>query len=118
MAASASVVNRPDVLSPVIGGLYYRLDSASASIPDFKYVVDLFKYSEAGVSTFIGKFKFPPRPDNYGIFDVSKPLRSHLQYGCVPFQTGIEKVYGVNDSTLQPNCVYYITPGVINLMLL
>lgn len=112
MAASASIVNRPDLVSPVIGGLFYRLDSASASITDFKYVVDLYQYTDSGTGTKLGRFKFPPRPDNYGVFDASKSLRGRMGFAARPFSPSIVRPTDVSDSSISPACIYTINPGV------
>ena len=108
--ASASIVLRPDLLSPVIGGLNYRLDSASASITDFKYIIDLFTYNDAGATTsLVNRFRLPPRPDNYGEMDVSKPLRGKMRYS---YNTGMVGFNIPTNSGLTNECIYGIVPGV------
>jgi hypothetical protein len=82
MSATVSLASEPGYLAPVNAEMWYNLTSASASqITDYKYIIDVWKLNQVtGVtSSRLGRFKVPPRPDNYDCdFSVNKVLKSQI----------------------------------------
>lgn len=92
MVGTVSIVNQPDTYAPVNGELWYRVDSASSSTTDFKYVFNVRELNQlSGAVTDRGLYKVPPRPDSYGIFTPHKILRASTSYNLQPTITGFNK---------------------------
>lgn len=87
MIATMSVVANPGTYSPVSAEIWYGLNSASSSVSDFKYIIDVNSVNfVTGASTKLGSFKVPPRPVNgNGLFTSHKLLRSQVYYNLNPF---------------------------------
>lgn len=92
MPATVSIVNTPYEYSPVNGELWFRLDSASSSTTDFKYIFKVNELNQlTNAATDRGTYKVPPRPDSYGIYTPHKILRASVSYDLQPTITGFVK---------------------------
>jgi len=92
MAATVSIVNQPDEWAPVNKELWYKVDSGSSSVSDFKYLFRIKKKNEpfTGSWTTLSTYKVPPTPDGYALFSPHKLLKSFFNYNINPFQSGWE----------------------------
>jgi hypothetical protein len=98
---TVSMITIPDQFAPVnTDGLWFQMNSASYSAPNYKYIVDVYAapFFQGTVSgtVSLGSFKLPPRPvTGDGIFTPHKILKSQiLNSPRVPISaTGISVTY-------------------------
>lgn len=90
-----NMLNTPDDLAPVNKELWFRVNSASSSVSDFKYVfrvnekVEPFTNSYSSITTY----KIPPRPTTGdGLYSPHKLLKSFFDYNPSPYANGWYKV--------------------------
>jgi hypothetical protein len=91
MAATVSIVTQPDEWAPVNKELWYKVDSGSSSVSDFKYIFRVKKKNEPFNTTNwsdLSLYKIPPTPEGYGLFSPHKLLKSFFDYNINPFQSG------------------------------
>lgn len=82
MAISISVLTTPTAFEPINAPLWFRINSASSGLTDFKYI---FKpdwrtepYSSTTYNT-LGTYRIPPKPGTGdGLFSPHRPLKSFL----------------------------------------
>jgi|694.fasta_scaffold126107_2 hypothetical protein len=109
MAATVSIVNQPDEWAPVNKELWYKVDSGSSSISDFKYLFRIKKKNEPFGSTWttLSTYKVPPSPEGYALFSPHQLLKSFFSYNINPFQQGWESGFvsspnsGIPDGLVQ-----------------
>lgn len=102
MAATVSIITQPDEWAPVNKELWYKVDSGSSSITDFKYLFRILKKNEPFATTnwtTLSTYKVPPTPEGYGLFSPHKLLKSFFDYNINPFQSGWESKFVGNGST-------------------
>ena len=89
MPVSVTVLNQPVALAPASSEIWFRTDSTSSGLTDFKYVyLPLFKKEPFGTTPFssIGTYRVPPRPDtNNGLFSAHRLLKSQFTYTVNPY---------------------------------
>ena len=125
MAATVSIVNQPDEWAPVNKELWYKVDSGSSSVSDFKYIYRIRKKNEPFTSTWttLSTYKVPPSPSGWSVFSPHKLLKSFFDYNVNPFQSGWASNFvggansGIPDGLIQytinygyeynPNQAYY-----------
>lgn len=96
MPLTSSIATEPKNYSPVFGDLWFQAISSSYSVSSYKYVFDLYKYNlVSSVYTQLGRYKVPPAPDTYGLFNPNRILQTQLTYDLQPTITGI---YPANNS--------------------
>lgn len=91
MAATVSIVTQPDEWSPVNRELWYKVDSGSSSVSDFKYLFRILKKNEPFATTnysVLSTYKVPPSPGGYALFSPHQLLKSFFDYSVNPFQSG------------------------------
>lgn len=91
MAATVSIVTQPDEWSPVNKELWYKVDSGSSSVSDFKYLFRILKKNEPFATTnysVLSTYKVPPSPSGYALFSPNQLLKSFFDYNVNPFQSG------------------------------
>jgi len=91
MAATVSIVTQPDEWSPVNRELWYKVDSGSSSVSDFKYLFRIQKKNEPFATTnysTLSTYKVPPSPGGYALFSPHQLLKSFFDYNINPFQSG------------------------------
>jgi hypothetical protein len=91
MAITISVLNTPTALEPINTPLWFRVNSTSSGLTDFKYVfIPQFKYepfASTGYTT-LGSYKIPPRPGSGdGLFSPHRALKSFIQTQINPYIT-------------------------------
>ncbi len=89
MAVSVTVATRPDFFAPVKTELWYKLTSASYTLPNWRYYIDLYICPVTNAGSFIdppvGRYKIPARPvTGEGIFSPHKILSSYVNYHIDP----------------------------------
>lgn len=93
MPISISVLNTPTALEPINAPLWFRVNSTSSALTDFKYVfIPQYRIEPFGLTTFttLGTYRVPPRPVNGdGIFSPHRALKSFLQAQIDPFTTSL-----------------------------
>jgi len=87
--ATVNVITNPGTYSPINAEVWFNLNSASSSVSDFKYVVDVNKVDPvSSAKTSLGRYRIPPRPSTgYGLFSPHKLLRTQVSYNLGPFIT-------------------------------
>ena len=91
MAATVSIVTQPDEWAPVNRELWYKVDSGSSSVSDFKYLFRIQKKNEPFATTnysTLSTYKVPPSPGGYALFSPHQLLKSFFDYSINPFQSG------------------------------
>lgn len=91
MAATVSIITQPDEWSPVNKELWYKVDSGSSSVSDFKYLFRIQKKNEPFATTnysVLSTYKVPPTPQGYALFSPHQLLKSFFDYNVNPFQSG------------------------------
>lgn len=80
MSISVNILTNPDLYSPANAEIWFQFNSASYSVNNFKYVVEVYELD--GLSNtvqFLGTYKIPPRPlTGDGLFTPNKILKSLL----------------------------------------
>lgn len=91
MPITLNVLNTPISLEPINTPLWFRVNSTSSNLTDFKYVfIPQYKIEPFGSTTFntLGTYRVPPRPVNGdGLFSPHRALKSFLQANINPFTT-------------------------------
>ena len=97
--------NEPNILSPVNADLWFRLNSASSGLTNFKYLFNPITNVEpyTATNTVLSTYRIPPRPDGYGIFSPHRPLKSYLINNVKPFITG----FTISEATLNNYNIRY-----------
>jgi len=92
MSISVNILTNPDLYSPANAEIWFQFNSASYSISNFKYVVEVFELD--GLSNAIqslGTYKIPPRPlTGDGLFTPNKIIKSLLSGILSPTASTIE----------------------------
>lgn len=97
--ATVSLILEPYTLEPINTDLWYRVNSASSSISNFKYVFRPQYRLEpfTGAYTQLSIYRVPPRPTTGdGLFSPHRVLKSFIQNKVNPYQTAF--VSGFNSS--------------------
>jgi hypothetical protein len=86
---SVSILNTPISLEPINAPLWFRVNSASSTATDFKYIfIPQYKIEPFASTAYttIGTYRIPPRPVNGdGLFSPHRALKSFLQTNIDPF---------------------------------
>lgn len=94
MIGTVSLLTEPGSLEPINKELWFRVNSASYSATDFKYVFKINYLEEPFESRpyKIGPtYKVPPRPDTGdGLFSPHKYIKSFVSYNFNPFQDAFD----------------------------
>lgn len=91
MSLNPTFSTQPKNYSPVFGDLWNQAQSASYSVSNYKYVFDLYKFNPLTfVSSKLGRYKVPPAPDTYGLFNPNRILQSQITYDLQPTITGVQ----------------------------
>jgi hypothetical protein len=88
MAITVSVLNTPISLEPINAPLWFRINSTSSGLTDFKYVFRPEYRIEpfTGGYTTLGTYRIPPRPVNGdGLFSPHRSLKSFIQTNIDPY---------------------------------
>jgi len=91
MSATVSIIQNPDLLSPILNSpVWFVLDSTSSTASNFKYTVTLFKEPEPFANQFdeLQTYKLPPRPFGEAEYSPSKYLESFFGYKPTPYILG------------------------------
>jgi hypothetical protein len=91
MSATVSIIQNPDLLSPILNSpVWFVLDSTSSTASNFKYTVTLFKEPEPFINVFdeLQTYKLPPRPFGEAEYSPSKYLESFFGYKPTPYIPG------------------------------
>lgn len=102
MPLSPTLITSPDQFSPVnTDGLWFQLQSASYSEPNYKYVVNVRSWNldptDVNGTQSLGQFLIPPRPSTgNGIFTPHQILKSQISNSPITpiYATGINLTYG------------------------
>lgn len=88
---TVTILTNPGTYSPASAEIWLNLNSASSSVSDFKYVIDINEVACPGSTVSkIGSYRIPPRPiSGDGLFTPNKLLRSQLSYNLQPYITNI-----------------------------
>lgn len=106
MSLTVSIITNPDNLSPILNSpVWFRLNSASSSTTNFKYVVRLNKEAEPFTNIFdvLQTYKLPARPFGECEYTPSKYLESFFGYKPTPY---ILNWTASNDALLRYNINY------------
>jgi len=91
MSISVNILTNPDLYSPANAEIWFQFNSASYSISNFKYVVEVFELD--GLSNTVqslGVYKIPPRPlTGDGLFTPNKIVKSLLSGTLSPTASSI-----------------------------
>ena len=92
MAISISVLTTPTAFEPINAPLWFRINSASSSITDFKYIFRPEYRVEPFASTIyttLGTYKVPPKPTTGdGLFSPHRTLKSFIVNNSLPYING------------------------------
>ena len=92
MSISVNILTNPDLYSPANAEIWFQFNSASYSISNFKYVIEVFELD--GLSNAVqslGTYKVPPRPlTGDGLFTPNKIIKSLLSGTLSPTASSIE----------------------------
>jgi hypothetical protein len=92
MAITISVLTTPTAFEPINAPLWFRINSASSSITDFKYIFRPEYRVEPFASTTyttLGTYKVPPKPGTGdGLFSPHRTLKSFIVNNSLPFING------------------------------
>ena len=89
MPLNPTISTQPTNYSPVFGDLWFQLQSSSYSVANYKYVFDLYKINPVtSVQSQLGRYKVPPAPDTYGLFNPARILQTQMTYDLQPTITG------------------------------
>lgn len=94
MIGTVSLLTDPNKLEPINRELWFRVNSASYSATDFKYIFRI-QYLEEPFESRPYKvgplYKVPPRPDTGdGLFSPHKYIKSFISYNFNPFQEAFD----------------------------
>lgn len=108
MSLTVSLVTQPDTYTTVnaINGshLYYQAVSASASLPAFQYVFNVYQIDQyaQSVEAFVGQFFAPPRPvTGDGIFTPYRALQSYVNNEPVDFPVNLRGITSASASIVE-----------------
>lgn len=89
MPVSVSLLSNPQTLAPLNSELWFRTDSTSSGLTDFKYIFTPVYKLEPFASTaytITGSYRVPPRPDGgNGLFSPHRNLKSYVLYNVNPY---------------------------------
>lgn len=89
MAISISVLTTPTALEPINAPLWFRINSTSSGLTDFKYVFrPQYKIEPFASTSFatLGTYRIPPRPGSGdGLFSPHRTLKSFLLTKINPY---------------------------------
>ena len=97
MPASINLLNEPDFLSPGNSELWFRLNSASSSTTEFKYIFKPYGRLEPFTGGYTAQpiYKIPPRPiTGDGIFSPHKLTKAYFSYDLQPEINGSSNING------------------------
>jgi len=101
MAISISVLTTPTALEPINAPLWFRINSTSSGLTDFKYVFrPQYKIEPFASTSFttLGTYRIPPRPGSGdGLFSPHRTLKSFLINQVNPY---ISQTFGIEYSSL------------------
>lgn len=91
MPVSVSLLSWPSALAPLSSEMWFRADSTSSGLTDFKYIfTPVYKLEPFGTTTYstTGSYRVPPRPDGgNGLFSPNRNLKSYILYNVNPYIT-------------------------------
>ena len=92
MAISISLLTTPTALEPINAPLWFRTNSTSSGLTDFKYIFrPEYKIEPFATTSFVtlGTYRIPPRPGASadGLFSPHRALKSFLQTQINPYST-------------------------------
>lgn len=92
MSITVSISTNPATYSPTSNtNIWFRFNSASYSLTDFKYYVELYELD--GLSNtvdYLGAYRFPPRPNGDGLYSPASILSTIVSYTLSPTASLIE----------------------------
>lgn len=97
--ATISLLQEPYTLEPINTDLWFRVNSGSSSITNFKYIFRPQYRLEPFTGNYqqLSIYRVPPRPDTgQGLFSPHRVLKSFIQNKVNPYQTAF--VSGFNSS--------------------
>ena len=101
MAISISVLTTPTALEPINAPLWFRINSTSSGLTDFKYVFrPQYKIEPFASTSFttLGTYRIPPRPvTGDGLFSPHRTLKSFLINQVNPY---VSQTFGIEYSSL------------------
>jgi hypothetical protein len=100
MAISVSVLTTPTAFEPINAPLWFRINSSSSGLTDFKYIFRPEYRIEPFTSTSyatLGTYKVPPKPVNGdGLFSPHRTLKSFLTTAINPYIVGFSATSATN----------------------
>jgi hypothetical protein len=100
MAISVSVLTTPTAFEPINAPLWFRINSSSSGLTDFKYIFRPEYRIEPFTSTSyatLGTYKVPPKPVNGdGLFSPHRTLKSFLTTAINPYIVGFSATSTTN----------------------
>jgi len=97
--ATISLLQQPNILEPINSDLWFKVNSASSSVTNFKYVFRPQYRLEpfTGAYTSLSIYKVPPRPvTGDGLFSPHRVLKAFIQNNVNPYSTAF--VSGFNSA--------------------
>jgi hypothetical protein len=88
MAITISVLTTPTALEPINAPMWFRINSASSGLTDFKYVFRPQYKVEPLNNNFntLGTYRIPPKPvSGDGLFSANRVLKSFIQNNTYPY---------------------------------
>lgn len=112
--ATISLLTEPNILEPINTDLWYRVNSASSSITNFKYIFRPQYRLEPFTGSYnqLSIYKVPPRPTSGdGLFSPHRVLKSFIVNNVNPYQTTFVSGYntslpGIPNSYIDYNVKY------------
>src|SRR4051812_5842649 len=90
---SISINSWPENPAPVYSPFYYQITSTNQNSSQFKFIAEIRVHSLL-TSDSIGYFKFPLRPDGFGLFDPHRVLESYVHSVFTPTTTTVANASG------------------------
>lgn len=112
--ATISLLQQPYTLEPINSDLWFKVNSASSSVTNFKYIFrPQYKLEPfSGSYTSLSIYKVPPRPiTGDGLFSPARVLKSFIQNKVNPYQSTFVSGFntslpGIPDSYVDYNVKY------------
>ena len=93
MAITISVLTTPTTLEPINAPMWFRINSASSGLTDFKYIFRPEYKIEPFASTSyatLGTYRIPPKPGSGdGLFSPHRALKSFIQSNIDPYASAL-----------------------------
>lgn len=111
MSVIVNILTNPATYSPANAEIWFQFNSASYSISNFKYVMEVFELDgNSNAVQSLGVYKIPPRPvSGDGLFTPNKIIKSLLSYTLDPdwgIGYQISGTYGYQQSiATESNCI-------------